>query len=58
MLAGVHFGVDGYLRGRVAFITTWVGMRDAAIVVPVLIGIGIVLAALSAGFAIRRWLRT
>ncbi|WP_433584406.1 permease-like cell division protein FtsX [Microbacterium hydrocarbonoxydans] len=58
VLAGVHFGVDGYLRGRVAFITTWVGMRDAAIVVPVLIGIGIVLAALSAGFAIRRWLRT
>ncbi|WP_192628073.1 permease-like cell division protein FtsX [Microbacterium sp. OAE522] len=58
VLAGVHFGVDGYLRGRVAFITTWVGMKDAAIVVPVLIGIGIVLAALSAGFAIRRWLRT
>ncbi|HZU92948.1 MAG TPA: permease-like cell division protein FtsX [Microbacterium sp.] len=58
VLAGVHFGVDGYLRGRVAFITTWVGMKDAAIVVPVLIGIGVVLAALSAGFAIRRWLRT
>jgi len=58
VLAGVHFGVDGYLRGRVGFITTWVGMKDAAIVVPVLIGIGVVLAALSAGFAIRRWLRT
>jgi cell division transport system permease protein len=58
VLAGVHFGVDGYLRGRVAFITTWVGMKDAAIVVPVLIGIGVVLAALSAGFAIRRWVRT
>lgn len=58
VLCGVHFGVDGYLRGRVAFITTWVGMREAAVVVPVLIGIGVVLAALSAGFAIRRWLRT
>src|SRR6218665_1751193 len=58
VVAGVHFGVDGYLRGRVGFITTWVGMSDAAIVVPVLIGIGVVLAALSAGFAIRRWLRT
>jgi len=58
VVAGVHFGVDGYLRGRVPFITTWVSMQDAAVVVPVLIGIGVVLAALSAGFAIRRWLRT
>ncbi|WP_217181403.1 permease-like cell division protein FtsX [Streptomyces sp. AC495_CC817] len=58
IVAGVHFGVNGYLRGRVPFITTWITMQDAALVVPVLIGIGIVLAALSAGFAIRRWLRT
>ncbi|HWS50029.1 MAG TPA: permease-like cell division protein FtsX [Microbacterium sp.] len=58
VVAGLHFGVDGYLRERVPFITTWVTMQDAALVVPVLIGIGIVLAALSAGFAIRRWLRT
>jgi cell division transport system permease protein len=58
VVAGVHFGVNGYLRGRVPFITTWVGMTEAAVVVPVLIGIGVVLAALSAGFAIRRWLRT
>jgi cell division transport system permease protein len=58
IVAGVHFGVNGYLRGRVPFITTWIGMQDAAWVVPVLIGIGVVLAALSAGFAIRRWLRT
>jgi cell division transport system permease protein len=50
--------VNGYLRGRVPFITTWVTMQDAALVVPILIGIGVVLAALSAGFAIRRWLRT
>lgn len=58
VVAGVHFGVDGYLKGRVPFITTWVTMQDAALVVPVLVGIGVVLAALSAGFAIRRWLRT
>ncbi len=50
--------MNGYLRGRVPFITTWVTMQDAMLVVPVLIGIGVVLAALSAGFAIRRWLRT
>lgn len=58
IVLGVHFGVNGYLKGRVPFITTWVTMQDAALVVPVLVAIGIVLAALSAGFAIRRWLRT
>ncbi|WP_029144449.1 permease-like cell division protein FtsX [Microbacterium luticocti] len=55
--AGVQFGVHGYLRERIDFITTWVGMRDVAYVIPILIGIGVVLAAISAGFAIRRWLR-
>lgn len=57
VLAGVQFGVNGYLRDRVEFVTTWVNVGDALLVVPVLIGIGVVLAALSAGFAIRRWLR-
>jgi cell division transport system permease protein len=57
VLAGVHFGVNEYLRERVDFVTTWVGMADAWLVVPVIIGIGVVLAGLSAGFAIRRWLR-
>jgi cell division transport system permease protein len=58
VIAGMQFGVEGYLKGRVPFITTWVSMQDALIVVPILIAIGVVLAALSAGFAIRRWLRT
>ncbi|MFT4229784.1 MAG: permease-like cell division protein FtsX [Microbacterium sp.] len=57
VLAGVRFGVEGYLRPRVSFVTTWVDLGDVAIVVPVLLLIGVVLAALSAGFAIRRWLR-
>jgi cell division transport system permease protein len=57
VLAGVHFGVDQYLRGRVEFVTTWVDLADAWLVVPVLILIGVVLAGLSASFAIRRWLR-
>jgi cell division transport system permease protein len=57
VLAGVHFGVSQYLRGRVEFVTTWVGMGEAWLVVPVLILIGVVLAGLSASFAIRRWLR-
>ncbi len=57
VLLGVHFGVQEYLRGRVTLITTWVTMQDALLVVPIIVGIGVVLAALSAGFAIRRWLR-
>ena len=57
IVAGVHFGVNGYLKDRVTFITDWVDMADAAIVIPIIIAIGLVLAALSAGFAIRRWLR-
>ena len=57
ILAGVHFGVGGYLRDRVTFITDWVGVADAAVVIPIIIVIGLILAALSAGFAIRRWLR-
>lgn len=57
IVAGVHFGVNGYLKDRVTFITDWVSMADAAIVIPIIIAIGLVLAALSAGFAIRRWLR-
>ncbi len=57
VLFGVHYGIDGYLRDRVPFIQSWVGMQEAWLVVPVLLIIGIALAALSAGFAIRRWLR-
>jgi cell division transport system permease protein len=55
--ATVEFGVNGYLRERIGFVTTWVGYADLALVIPVIIVIGVVLAALSAGFAIRRWLR-
>lgn len=55
--AGVQFGVGGYLSSHVTFITSWVGGADVAIVIPVIIVIGVVLAAISAGFAIRRWLR-
>ncbi|MCT9820391.1 permease-like cell division protein FtsX [Microbacterium sp. W1N] len=57
IVAGVQFGVGGYLQERVDFITTWVDLGDALLVVPVVIAIGLVLAAVSAGFAIRRWLR-
>ncbi|AZS37135.1 Cell division protein FtsX [Microbacterium lemovicicum] len=57
VVAIVHFGVNQYLRERIDFVTTWIGMSDAWVVIPVIIVIGVVLAAISAGFAIRRWLR-
>lgn len=57
IVVGIHFGVHGYLRERIDFVTDWVGMADAALVIPLIMVIGLALAALSAGFAIRRWLR-
>ncbi|WP_203135553.1 permease-like cell division protein FtsX [Microbacterium sp. JZ31] len=56
VLLGVRFGVEGYLTERMSTIP-WVGMGEAFLVVPAIVLIGVVLAALSAGFAIRRWLR-
>ncbi|WP_309069127.1 permease-like cell division protein FtsX [Microbacterium sp.] len=56
VLLGVRFGVEGYLTERMSTIP-WVGMGEALLVVPVIVLVGVVLAALSAGFAIRRWLR-
>ena len=48
IIAGVQFGVNGYLRDRITFVTTWVGMPEAWAVVPIIVGIGVLLAALSA----------
>ncbi|CAL4859969.1 permease-like cell division protein FtsX [Microbacterium sp. MM2322] len=55
---GVEYGVRGYLVNEIDFVTTWIDGRDAVLVIPVIVGLGLVLAALSASFAIRRWLRT
>lgn len=52
----VHFGVSGYLAQRMGSIP-WIGMTDALVVVAIIVLLGVVLAATSAGFAIRRWLR-
>lgn len=55
VVAIVHYFVQGYLAARLSF--TFVTIGDALVVVPLLIGVGIVLAAISAGIAIRRYLR-
>lgn len=56
IVAMVHFGVTGYLAQRMGPIP-WVGMPEALVVVIVIVALGVLLSAVSAGFAIRRWLR-
>ncbi|MET1044156.1 MAG: permease-like cell division protein FtsX [Microbacteriaceae bacterium] len=53
----VQVFVQGYLGGSLSTTTSFVGLSDALLVIPVLLGLGIVLAALSSSFAIRRYLR-
>ncbi|MTE24422.1 permease-like cell division protein FtsX [Microbacterium sp. ZXX196] len=56
VLVAVRFGVQEYLA-REAGAIPWIDLADAWLVVPIVVGLGVVLAALSAGVAIRRWLR-
>ena len=57
IVAIVHFFVQGYLTKTLGPSTTLVGLSDAVLVVPILIVLGGVLAAASAGFAINRYLK-
>jgi cell division transport system permease protein len=56
VVAIVQFFVRGYLRDALGQITL-IGLDDALVVVPILVVIGGVLAAASAGFAINRYLK-
>lgn len=59
IVAVVQFFVQGYLSQNLqtGSTTTFVNLSDAALVVPVLVVIGAVLAAFSAGVAINRYLK-
>jgi cell division transport system permease protein len=57
ILAIVKFFVGDYLTGLLTSVSSFVDINDGLLVVPLLIGIGIVLAALSANVAISRYLR-
>lgn len=56
LVALTQFFVGGYLAAEVTTIS-FVGTTDALLVAPMLLGIGAVLAALSASVAIRRYLK-
>lgn len=57
IVAIVHFFVRGYLASTLPLGTSLLGMQDALLVVPILIGVGAGLAAVSAGVAISRYLK-
>lgn len=57
VVAIVQFFVTGTLADAVGGTALLVGVNDALAVAPVLVGIGVVLAALSASVAIRRYLK-
>jgi len=55
-VAVVHFFVQGYLAETMVA-TSFVGLEEAAVVAPILLAVGIVLAAISANVAISRYLK-
>lgn len=55
VVAIVHFFVQGYLAQNLSF--TFVSLGDALLVVPLLVLVGVLLAAASAGIAITRYLK-
>jgi len=56
IIAIVHFFVQGYLQQTILN-TAFVGLPDALIVAPIILAVGVILAALSASVAIRRYLK-
>lgn len=56
IVAIVQFFVQGYLQQTITN-TAFVGLPDALIVAPILLAVGMLLAALSASVAIRRYLK-
>ncbi len=56
VLGIVQFFVQGYLAERLPF-TNLVTLSDGLLILPLLVGAGILLAALASGLAIRRYLR-
>ena len=52
----VQYFVQGYLVSRLPF-TNFVGLSEALVIAPALVGAAILLASLASGFAIRRYLR-
>ena len=56
LIGGMHFGIDGYLAHEVGAIP-WVSFSDTWYVIPAIIGLGVVFAAISGSVASSRALK-
>lgn len=53
---GVHFGVSGWLQSRMAGVNL-VTVGDVAVVTPILIAVGVVMAGASSWLTLRRYMK-
>jgi cell division transport system permease protein len=57
LLAFTQFAVQGWLAGTLRFIRNWVGLSDAALVLPAMFLVGIGIAGVSSFLSLRRYLK-
>jgi len=57
LVAFTHFAIQGWLRHSLRFINNYVDVQDALAVVPLLIGVGLVIAGVSSFVSLRRYLK-
>jgi cell division transport system permease protein len=57
LLAFTQFAVQGWLAGTLRFIRNWVGLTDAALVLPAMFLVGLGIAAVSSFLSLRRYLK-
>ena len=57
LLAFTQFAVQGWLAGTLRFIRNWVGLTDAALVLPAMFLVGLAIAAVSSFLSLRRYLK-
>jgi cell division transport system permease protein len=57
LLGFTQFAVQGWLAGTLRFIRDWVGLSDAALVLPVMFVVGLGIAGVSSFLSLRRYLK-
>jgi cell division transport system permease protein len=57
LLLFTQYGIQGWLRGNLRFVSHWVTWWDAALVIPYMLAIGILIAGVSSFLSLRRYLK-
>lgn len=57
LLAFTQFAIQGWLRGTLKFIDNWVSLTDAALVMPWMFLLGMLIAGVSSFLSLRRYLK-